>query len=504
MNKQTTPHAHEATADAERWHRNLAIVLRRYGFWGLDVDGGRGSITSRLRVVNLVQEKTVEAEDAACAVFVDRADDIELSGLDTQPESAGEMLFAGRKRLFRSREITYRPLLDYVSFAGRSVAPIWQTSDGRVVLGWWEWKQTKILLVGLKVAEELVRYTQGNPARASFSGNRNLWGAGHEQPAFLYEGNVVAGYELVPWADRLGQTLAQLLAEMSRVPLFAPLPKGAKGAVMLTGDDDQASLEKYAEQLKLIGDFPITYLLLPHSNHTQETITDLSANVEFGIHVDALGEPHRYDEICSNQTRAVRELIGGRSARTVRNHGHLNRDYWGHLAVWEAAALNLDLNVRGIDGTCPTGSYLPFRVRRPDSSWSSHFSLFSTFSDSMLFLQKWPEEKQSRCIRALADQIEKFYPGIMVFNFHPQNVSSVRQIHHAVIEIGQRPGWLALGAESFLQWLEVVEGVRLAERASQMVLTSSRPVTDLALRWPETGPSSVLPTWEGEWTLRST
>src|SRR5690606_32410050 len=133
----------------------------------------------------------------------------------------------------------YHALLDHVSFGGEGLHPIWQTADGRTVLGWWDRQGKRSLLVGLKVAEEIVRYTHGNPARVTYSGNRNLWGGPHEQPAFLYDGHVVRKYESVPWADRLGTLLAGLFSQLSGLPLICPLPDGAVGAVMITGDDDQ-------------------------------------------------------------------------------------------------------------------------------------------------------------------------------------------------------------------------------------------------------------------------
>jgi hypothetical protein len=485
---------------AERWHRDLAVVLRRYGFFGLDPDEGRGAVTSRLAIVNPSLDDPSLDRGIPRAIFLE-PEGADLPGVDCRAEPAGKLLFAARRRMLRARETVYHPLLEHVSFRGEGIVPLWQTSEGRAVLAWWEHGGQRDLLVGLQVAEELVRYTQGDPARASFPGNRNLWGAGHEQPAYLYEGHVVAGHELEPWADRLGATLADLLARASGLPLIRPLPDDAPGAVLLTGDDDEAWLEKYDEQLQLIGDFPITYLLLPHTNHTAETLQRLPANVGFGVHVDALEQPDAYDEVCARQTAAVRDLLGKQPARAVRNHGHLNRNYWEHLPAWEAAGLTLGLNVRALDGTCPVGSYLPFRVRRPDGSWSEHLSLFSTFSDSMLFLQKWSEEKQIKVIRGLANRIERTHPGILVFNFHPQNVSSVPKVHRAVLGLALRKGWKAFGAEDLLGWLESLSGVRLMERGDQLVLTAPGPVRGLCLTWVGESREHVLPPWEGECTV---
>ena len=483
---------------ASVWHRDLAVVLRRYGFFALDPDQGSGSTTPRLRIVNPAFEVSGTSESGFSAYFIERSGNCEGLGLDCRTEPAGQMLYAFKTRWLQRPVPAFRPLLDHVSFAGKDITPLWQTRDGRTVVGWWKRNGTRSLLVGLRVAEELVRYTQGDRARTGYEGNRNLWGRGHEQASFLYEGHVVRGHELVPWADRLGALLTGLLAQVTGIPLFAPLPDAARGCVLLTGDDDQAWLEKYAEQLELIGDFPISYMMLPHTNHTRETIAKLPPNVEFGIHVDALEHPGSYDDICARQSAAVRELLGGRPAHTIRNHGHLNRNYWEHLPAWEAAGLTLGLNIRGLDGTCPTGSYLPFRVRRADGSWSTQTTVFSTFSDSMLFMQKWPEARQIKVIQGLARQIEQTYPGILVCNFHPQNVSSVRNVHKAVVEIGRTRGWHATGVESLRGWIETLDGVRMTERDCRFVLASKQPVSKLALSWPSGTGWTVLPDWQGE------
>jgi hypothetical protein len=177
----------------------------------------------------------------------------------------------------------------------------------------------------------------------------------------------------------------------------------------------------------------------------------------------------------------------------------LNSGYWGHLAAWEKSGILFDLNVRGLDGTCPTGSYLPFEVRRPDGSWSPHISLFSTFSDSMLYLQKWSERDQICCITGLADRLECADPGVIVLNFHPQNVSDVSAVHRAVMALGRRPGWVALGAESYLDWLLTVRSLRLVDQGDRIELHAPVAVARVALSWTVAGEERVemLPNWTG-------
>lgn len=481
--------------NGKRWHQALAMVLRRYGFLALDIDGGTGAITKSLSIIHPDFDDISAFGDLCTVVFLNRAEYAHMLGLDVQHENSTELLFKPMRSWFGKQRPIYSPLLDYFSFSGNGLIPLLNTRSGRTVVGWLAHNGKRKLVVGLDFVEELVRYTQGNPARVSFSGNRNLWGAGHEQASYLYDGHIVPKHEMEPWADNLGFLLAESIAAEANIPLISPLPGGVQGGIILTGDDDQAWLEKYDEQLSILGDFPITYCMLPWTNHTPETLKHLPETVEFGVHVDALERPEEYAELCIQQTTEVRQLLGDRSVHVIRNHGHLNHDYWGHLSAWEAADLSFGLNIRGLDGTCTTGSYLPFRVRRLDGSWSAHTSLFSTFSDSMLFQQKWPEKKQIKIIKTLANSIESGRPGIIVFNFHPQNVSQFTQVLSAVMSIGNRQNWRAFGAESFRRWLESVDGISMKEIDGRLILLSKDPVHDLAVRWPKSSNFLTLPTW---------
>lgn len=461
--------------------RDLHEVLRRYGFLGVRPADGAGPFLW----VGRPGEESADAALPRC--YLGAGGDW---GVAARPEPPGGFLYPAARSWFRPRPV-YRPLLAHTSFAGPGVEPLWLTADGRAAIAWWDHDGRLDLLVGLDVAEELVRYTQGDPAQVDIPQDRSMWGYGHERAVYLYQHHTHPKYPLEPWADNLGYFLAETLGRWLGVPLLAPLPGGARGGVLLTGDDDQAWLEKYDEQLRLVGDFPITYLLLPHTRHTPETLAKMPANVEFGLHVDALEAPDQYDPVCRKQYAEVCALTG-RTVRVVRNHGHLNRDYWGHLAVWDECGLDLDLNVPGMSGTARTGTFLPFRVRRADGSWSPHYGLLSGYSDSLTYALKWSGRKQARHIRRLADQVERARPGVLVFNWHPQNVTDNVPAHRAIMAAGRRPGWAALGADSYLGWLKAVERVELGRAAGRPTLLGAADVPGLAVRvWSGTGWDAV-------------
>jgi hypothetical protein len=398
-------------------------------------------------------------------------------------EPGRQLLWDTRPRPWLGRrQPVFHALLPFLSFTGSGVRPVWTTADERAVLAWYEHDSVRQLLVGIPVVEEVVRHTQGDPRQAEVAANKSCWGFPHERPTYLFEGQLHPDYPTTPWADLLGFTLAELLAELTDLPLVEPLPGGAAGAVVLTGDDDQAWLEKYDHQLRCVGDFPITYFLLPWTRHTPATLAKLPRTVELGLHVDSLDAPERYAERCAEQARAVRSLCG-RPVRSVRNHGFLSDGVSGHLPAWEDAGLALDANLPGLDGTALSGSFLPFRVRRPDGSWSAHRTLLSAFGDGMLPICELTERQAVRRVRRLARQVEVTRPGVLVFNFHPQNISETARLHRAVVALGRRRGWVALGVESYLAWLETRDQIRLHRGPDGVVqVIAPCPLTGLVVR----------------------
>jgi hypothetical protein len=131
-------------------------------------------------------------------------------------------------------------------------------------------------------------------------------------------------------------------------------------------------------------------------------------------------------------------------------------------------------------------------------------SLFSTFSDGMHFVDKWPQKKQIKCIGGLAERISKSDPGVIVVNFHPQNVSDLHDVHRAVVKLGRQKDWLALGAESYIDWLTAIDGISLVDTGSGFELHSPNRVDELAYSWPgqdENKRTIVLGAWQGRVSL---
>lgn len=416
--------------------------------------------------------------------------------------SEHKLYFLHRDKLrlsFRASPPIYHALLPHLTFTGSNLEPVWVNKSGQAVIAWHNADGEKTLLVGLDIVEEIIRHRQGDPTKAQEGRTHFDWGYAGERPLHLFEDQIIPKYRTHPWADYLGFFLAEALSSLSGFPLIEPLPNGAKGAAILTGDDDQAYLEKYEAQVHAIGNLPITYFLHHLTRHTQETIGRLPPNVQFGVHPDALDQPEAYDDLCLAQVDKIKNLTGS-PPRLVRNHGFLSRGYLGHLRAWEENGLKLDVNYPGVDGTALNGSFLPMRIRRTNGTWSGHYSLLTAFGDGMVYALNLSQRQANAKIRQVVKQVEKSHPGALVFNFHPQNIDSTHELHKAVVRLGRRPGWIALGLESYFEWLEGLRELSVTPLENKrFLLQSSIPVNDLVLRYYSDGEwrRKVLEPWFG-------
>ncbi|WP_066377078.1 MULTISPECIES: hypothetical protein [unclassified Anabaena] len=405
-------------------------------------------------------------------------------------------------RWFDSRQPKYYALLPHISFTGDNLEPVWTNDKGRCVVAWYKGDNQRILLIGINVTEEIIRHRQGDAKKVEEAEYKGGFGFNNERANYLFEEQILPEYSTQPWADYLGFLLAENLSILSGYPLIEPFPKGAKGAVILTGDDDWAYLEKYAEQLRCINNIPITYFLVTQTRHTPETLAQLPSNVEIGLHPDALAKPEEYDRLCAEQAAEIRQL-SKKPIRTLRNHGYLSKGYLGHLKAWEENNIALDVNYTNTDGTALNGSFLPMRVRRLDGTWSDHYSLLTAFGDGIIYALKLSEKQAAQRIRKLANQIEVNYPGVLVFNFHPQNIQDTRKLHEEVIALSRRSGWIALGLETYLNWLEMLASIKMKKVDNQLILTSPQDVKDVVLRYPvgKKWRRKFINAWSGELKL---
>lgn len=328
----------------------------------------------------------------------------------------------------RSRSI----LIDH---AGRSVWIEVETANGC-------W-----LVIGTQLGRDLLRFRQGDPARAVGYVDCARWGFAFERPNYLFEAQLIGIDSRKRHADLWCEAFAASVSSLLRVRRRPMLPYGAPGALVITGDDDQAYIEKYAVQLQEINGLPVTYFMHPLTRHDRASARKMFRHrrVEFGIHPDALDAPSEYASRIENQVADFKTRFGSKPV-SIRNHGYLNAGYWQHLRSWRRLGIRVSSNIPGLDGNVLNGSMIPARVAF-EGELTNHWSILTTFGDGMVFaLGMSDDQAASRIGQCAADITSSGLPGVIVVNLHPQNVDECRAMHRVlgdVVRMGFQPWTLA-------------------------------------------------------------
>ena len=357
-----------------------------------------------------------------------------------------------------SRRTRLRTLHRASAYRCEGAECIVSSKDGDSVWLWLGAGRGGFFIVGTDLPEDLVRYRQGDPAMESRGSNGQTWGSEFERPLHLFEGQIEGEPPHERHADSWATTLAEVTATKASLTLAPLLPGGAPGAIVITGDDDQASLERYDEQIALLADAPITYFLHPKTRHTRRTLKRMQrrARVDLGIHPDALDAPDRYGALLREQVEWFRQLVQAAPV-ALRNHGFLSSGYWRHLPHWVAENISISSNIPGLDGRVLNGSLLPARIVY-EGALTSHWSLLTAIGDGVVFIQDKQGERAADCVRELVQHIkDSRLPGVVVLNLHPQNVNSTRSMHLSAME-AISGGFQAWTLRECLEWFQHRDG----------------------------------------------
>lgn len=341
--------------------------------------------------------------------------------------------------------------------------PAWLTTN---------YRGHRLIVAGTSISEDLLLYAQGEPEKQLTRPTKALWGIEGERPSYLFadlrHGVAPSARLADDWLLFLKEVL---IAEgLGRQDV---LPTGAQGALVITGDDDQAELSKYMEQRELLAGLPITYMLHPLTKHSRATMAELQQNgpTEFGIHPDALEAPERYRELLGEQASWFAELTGFRP-KTLRNHGFLNDGYWGHASAWESEGIVASSNLPGLDGNILNSSLLPSRLLLNDRL-TNHWSLLTAFGDGMVFAAGYSDQAAADRILALGSEVLTHpLPGVICVNVHPQNIAETRRMHDALRELASN-GFVAWTLGQCIEWFTQLDGGSVASAS----VTDSRRET---------------------------
>ncbi len=349
---------------------------------------------------------------------------------------------------------TLNPYFTYTRDVGAVGNVVVRDSNGRAV-----WLAVKVglgcvLVVGSDIENDILRFRQGDPASVGGERGGDIWGIKGERPNYLFEKQISGLHKHARQADYWPHLLVTYICSYLQIESKAILPGGVAGAVIITGDDDQAFLDKYEQQQELLNGTPITYFLHPKTRHTKKTLKSMSKGkrIDFGIHPDALENPNIYKDIFKSQCEWYKDLIKSNPI-SVRNHGYLNDGYWGHLNVWVEEGVKISSNIPGLDGSVLNGSLLPAKLYIK-SQLLDHWSLLTAIGDGVRYILSKSEVESAKYIYELRDAIvNENIPGVIVINLHPQNISDTESMHIAAKEI-IKSGFIAWTMHDCLMWFE--------------------------------------------------
>jgi Acetyltransferase (GNAT) domain len=365
--------------------------------------------------------------------------------------------------------------------AAKNGMAVVQSPSGVATWVWLPIGKAGMLLVGTELHRDLIRLRQGDPAAAANRPTEAQWGIAGERPTYLFEGQLEADKPHDRMADWWMWTLRDALIRHAGVTADDILPFGAKGVVIITGDDDQAPLEDYRAQEKLLGGLPVTYFLHPLTKHTRQSMVEhsLGRSVEWEIHPDALETPGEYNARFDEQA-AWFEALTGRPPRLVRNHGYLNDGYWGHAKAWIRHGVTGSSNLPGVDCRVLNSSLLPARLAL-NGKMTDHWSILTAFGDGVMFIFEWDDATAMRAIHDAEQRIlDSGVPGILVFNLHPANHEKAASMHAAVRKLVE-DGFAAMTLGAALEWFKARDAGLEAVVSAGMVAPFALPEAEATI-----------------------
>lgn len=349
-----------------------------------------------------------------------------------------------------------RSLSPAQSYLGGEWHPVLATSSGEAVwLARRESPNRSTIVLGTAITDDLELFRQGDPEQPSRTVERSAWGFPNERPNYLFNTVIEAGRRNDRQVDFIMETLSLEIAELLDETRSPILPGNAPGALVVTGDDDQAEIAMYETQLKLLSQVPITYFLHPLTRLDHSTIQRFKTShgcLEFALHPDALDTPHNYPLLLSQQSAWFTELVG-EHPRYLRNHGYLNQGYWGHLEAWQESGFVASSNIPGLDGEIVTNSLLPMRLSI-SGQLTDHWSIVTLFGDGMVSALGMSDDSSANLFLSACDDLRSSgVPGVIVINVHPQNINLNRKLHGAIREIS-RSDFVSWTFSEMISWFQ--------------------------------------------------
>jgi len=371
-------------------------------------------------------------------------------------------------------------------FSGNGTRPLLINTRGEYEAVAQHFSKGTIYWVGSNVADEIIRFRQGDPSLPRPDIEYQL----HkicERPQYRFECILERERAHLPEADLWGWWFAQCVWKLAgRPPRFWPLPAAERSVVLFTGDEDECDPELVERQVALFGEqnIPFTLFATMRSQLDEAAIKRFSAErVKYELHPVVDSDPDNYEPIFAQQMQWFEKRFGT-SARAVRNHMHLHKGYIDYSEVWERYGIVMDFNYPGSDGTVLNGSLLPMQYRSVDGRWLTTYAQITLFADS-LFAKLTASEARARVKKTFAIMNDGL-PGAVVFNFHPFNIEISAPFLQSIMKWILQKACSSLDVSAWMHFVLARKHLRLVhlgyyENGSRYRLVLKRPAVGLTL-----------------------
>ncbi len=280
----------------------------------------------------------------------------------------------------------------------------------------------------------------------------------------------------IPYADLLGRLLVDLTTNHlpMPIPMLSTLPANTTGMVLLSGDEDNASIEANNLEMQRIteGGGRMNLYMIP--NLTQSTRDDTDRYQK----AHNLGPHPNLVPLCdeSVETRVAEyerqikqfQNMFNVTPRSVRNHAAGWVGYLDLVDVQERCGIRMDANYfscnifreRVHQAFSPFGGALPMRFVHPDGRMTQVFQQHTQVNDDVWFAPdraysyKFSPAVAETILNRLLDETSQRFEVPITTNFHPGNWDFAGDIAINLMRMAREKG---IALWSLDQWLDFWE-----------------------------------------------
>jgi len=330
--------------------------------------------------------------------------------------------------------------------------------------------QWVMVLFDLPRSVMLIR--QGDPALADFQFDNPSITRRSCKPTNLAMGVGPFDAGAVPYADLLARTLVDLIIDCldHPMPTLATTPTGTNGVVLLSGDEDNASLDANAEEMDTFTDAGARmnlYIIPDLTQSSKQDVDRYSQNHDVGPHPNIVPQCDEPAEARIAAYEAQLDLYMkafDRPARSVRNHAAGWVGYLDLIEVQAKHGIRMDANYfschtfreRNHAPFSPFGGALPLKFTRPDGRLIDVYQQPTQLNDDIWFAPDRPysyhlnRAAAEPILAQLVHDISERFAVPLTTNFHPGNWYFAGEFAVMLLRLAQE---LGLGCCSLDQWL---------------------------------------------------